>query len=304
MGTKKRAVARKLLEFNAVLGDRHLIAVAVGPSLDPVLLSLGRTPDYRVSKGHASFPKKRAASPNRFRVHYQAGGEWICIDLEETDENYHAVQPSPRGEWLLVRGRADGERDDNAHVYAPDGTRLRSFHAGDGIEDVQATERGDVWVSYFDEGVFGGISLGRSGLACLDRHGRPSFRLSDLTDPILRSMADCYALNVCSGREVWLYFYTDFPLVRLLDRQVAGYWMMPVAGSHGVAVDRGRVLLGGSYDEKETLFLGRLDDLMFESITPVDEAGQPLRKFQPFGRRHCLYLATDESLYVVDIRNL
>jgi hypothetical protein len=304
MGTRKQVVAEQLLEFATVVGDRHLIAVTVGPSLDPILLSLGQTPDYRVHKARASFPKRRAASPNRFRVHFQAGEEWLGIDLAETNENYHAVQPLPAGKWLLVRGRATDEQDHNAHVHAPDGLWLGSLHAGDGIEDVQAAVGGNVWVSYFDEGVFGDTALGQSGLVCFDQGGQPVFRLDELGDPILRSMADCYALNVCSAREVWLYFYTDFPLVRLLDRKVAGHWMMPIAGSHAFAVDGERVLLAGSYDHAGTLFLGRLDKLDFEEVTPVNEEGLPLRKFSAFGRRHRLYLATEDAVHVVDLRNM
>jgi len=304
MATKSRVVARKLLEFDAVLGGRYLINVTAGPSLAPVLLSLEQTPDYRVTAANASFPKQRASSPNRFRVHYQAGEEWVHLDLQPTAENYHAVQPLPRDRWVLVRGRAGGEDDRNAHVYEADGTPAHSFHAGDGIADVQATERGSIWVSYFDEGVFGDTPLGRSGLACFDRDGQPAFHLGNLPDPVLTSMADCYALNVCSDRETWLYFYTDFPLVRLLDRKVAAHWMMPVAGSHALAVDRGQVLLGGSYKRKESLFLVRLDGLDFEEVTPVDAEGQPLVKFRAFGRRHVLYMATEKALNVVDLRSV
>jgi hypothetical protein len=62
--------------------------------------------------------------------------------------------------------------------------------------------------------------------------------------------------------------------------------------------------LGGSYDEKDALFLGRLDTLAFEQILPVDEAGQRLREFRSFGRRHRLYLATTEALHVVELRSL
>ncbi len=304
MGTKNQVVARKLLEFTAILGSRHLITVSAGPSLDPVLLSLEQTPDYRVTTANASFPKRQAVKPNSFRLHYQAGEEWVHLDLPATAENYHAVQPLPRQRWLLVRGRASGEDDRNSQVYEADGTPAHSFHAGDGIADVQATERGSVWVSYFDEGVFGRTALGQSGLACLGRDGPPTFRLNDLPDPVLTSMADCYALNVCSDREVWLYFYTDFPLVRLLDRKVAAHWMMPVAGSHALTVDRGRVLLAGNYKRKESLFLGRLDELDFAEVTPVDEEGQPLRQFRAFGRRDHLYLVTREALHVVDLRTV
>ncbi|HTU19956.1 MAG TPA: hypothetical protein VMG10_17970 [Gemmataceae bacterium] len=301
---KKRATARRLLEIEHVLGCSHLITVTAGPSFDLILLSLEQSPDYRLVTGHGSFAKKRAASPNRFRVHYQSGDDWLSLDLAETLENYHAVQPLSNGRWLLVRCRAAGDQDANAHIYDADGIRTQSFPAGDGIADVQATERGNIWVSYFDEGVFGDTELSRSGLVCLGQDGRSAFRLGDLAEPVLRSMADCYALNVCSDREVWLYFYTDFPLVRLMNRKVAGHWMMPVAGSHAFAVDRERVLLGGSYDRKESLFLGWLDKLDFEEVTPVDENEQPLRKFRAFGRRHHLYLQTEDAIHLVDMHSL
>jgi hypothetical protein len=203
-----------------------------------------------------------------------------------------------------VRGRAGGEQDHNAHVHGPDGAPVSSFHAGDGIEDVQVTEQGHAWVSYFDEGVFGDSALGRNGLVSLDAGGKPVFRFSDLADPVATSMADCYALNVCSGKEVWLCYYTDFPLVQLLEGTLAGWWQIPVDGSHGFAAAGGRVLLGGGYDSKDSLFLGELGSEHFEELTPVDEAGRPLKRFRAFGRRHLLYLATEAALHAVDLRAL
>jgi hypothetical protein len=92
--------------------------------------------------------------------------------------------------------------------------------------------------------------------------------------------------------------------VRLRDRKVAAHWMMSVAGSHGFAVDRGRVQLGGGYKKKGAVFLGTLGTLVFEEVIPVDEAGRPLRKFRAFGRRHHLYLATEGALRVVGRRSL
>jgi hypothetical protein len=149
---------------------RDLITVAVGPSLDPVLLSLEGPPDYRAEAGTCSFPKQRVDRPNRYRVHYLADDDCVGIDLPPTFENYHAVQPLPRG------------------------TRT--------------------------------------------------------TTPTS-------------------YYCTDFPLVRLLDRRLAGSWMMTVHGSRGFAVDGKRVLLGGSYDQSDALFLGALDQLDFQEFQPV-----------------------------------
>lgn len=149
------------------------------------------------------------------------------------------------------------------------------------------------------------MTVGTSGLACLGHHGRPLFRFTELkTDPLIQNMADCYALNVCSDRETWLYYYTDFPLVQLVDRKLAASWPMPVRGSHGFAVDGERVLLGGSYDCKDSLFLVELATLRFQKLTPVDERGSPLPPFRAMGRGACLHLATEAALYRVDLGSL
>ena len=79
---------------------------------------------------------------------------------------------------------------------------------------------------------------------------------------------------------------------------------MPVAGSHGFAVGKERVLMVGGYNQGDSLFLGRLDTLEFEELTAADREGQPLQKFRAFGRRDHLFLATDESLHVVNLSRL
>jgi hypothetical protein len=294
MARKKRAVARRLFDFADVLGGRSILRVTAGPGLEPVLLSLDRPRS----------PRARAAGRQCYRVHRLLGGEWQALDLAPTAERYSLAQPLQGGRWLLVRTWANGTADHNARVHGPDGHPVGSFHAGDGIEDVQTTEQGHVWVSYFDEGVFGDNPLARNGLVCLGEGGTPLFRFADLADPVVASMADCYALNVCSGKEVWLCYYTDFPLVQLLEGTLAGWWPMPVHGAHGFAVDAGRVLLGSSYHRKESLFLGKLGTPAFEEVVPRGEDGQPLRRFRAFGRRHLLYLGTEEALSVVDLREL
>jgi hypothetical protein len=65
-----------------------------------------------------------------------------------------------------------------------------------------------------------------------------------------------------------------------------------------------RVLLGGSYDRKKSLFLGRLDTLEFQEILPVNEDGESLGRFGSFGRRNNLHLATEVALHVVDLCGL
>lgn len=296
--------ARRLLEFAGTVGGGHLIQATVGPNLDPVLLTLEREPDYRVeAPGWASFPKLRAGRPNRFRIHHMvADGVWTTLDLPETDENYHAVQPLGVEGWLLVRGRADDEHDENAHVYDADARPLRSFHAGDGIQDVQATADGQIWVSYFDEGVFSGMSLGRSGLVRLDAQGECEFRFPGDHGGMLPGIVDCYALNVASNREVWLYYYTDFPLVKLVDGKVESVWSgVPVKGSPAFAIRAGMAIFVGGYEDHERLVLMRRGDKRGMKLAIRDECGAPLEGFSAFGRRDRLFLQTETALHAVEV---
>ena len=220
------------------------------------------------------------------------------MTLPPTHENYHFVQPLGGDDWLLVRGRAKGNSDQSAHVYDSAGTLSRSFHAGDGVEDIQTTEDGRTWVSYFDEGVFGDTTLGQAGLVCLDSSGEVTFRFNDLaargTD-----IADCYALNVCSNREVWLCYYTDFPLVQLADGKIAETWPgLSVKGSHAFAVSGRKVFFAGGYDNRNRLFLADLDTSKVQQHIPVDAEGNEITDFAAFGRGS--RLGFNQMVHVLD----
>lgn len=296
-----KIVARHLVDFETVIGNRSLITVTVGPQLNPIILSLGKLPDYRQeSSGGGSFAKKNSDTLNDYRIHYCAGEDWFSVDLAPTLENFHSVQPIGDQDWLLVRCRSSGDKDHNAHVYSAYGEHVRSFPAGDGIEDVQVTKDSNIWISYFDEGVFGDCEWSRSGLVCLDNEGKQVFDFRSVcieADPI----DDCYALNVCSSHETWLCYYTDFPLVRLTDHKVNEIWRnIPVAGSHAFAVSKENVLFAGGYNNRTELIKVHLPTGVFKKLKAVTENGQVLKDFSACGRSHSLYLSTEKSLFVVE----
>lgn len=65
------------------------------------------------------------------------------------------VQPMPGGSVLLARARSSTGRDFlNARLYSSSGELKAAAHIGDGIEHLMTTTRGEIWVGYFDEGVF------------------------------------------------------------------------------------------------------------------------------------------------------
>lgn len=298
-----KTTARHIVDFRDVTGDRHLIGVTADPQLNPIILTTKQEPDYRtVNASGASFPKTQSAQQNDFRIHYFSEDQWQKLDLKPTDENYRHVQPLGKDHWLLIRGRSRSDEDLNAHIYDSHGDVVRSFAAGDGIEDVQVTSDSKIWISYFDEGVFSNVTIGHTGLNCFDENGQKICDYFSIGNP-KTSIDDCYALNVCSDRETWIYFYSDFPVVKITDRKEAKCWPeISVYGSHSFAVIEGYVVFAGSYDERDILFKVELATKKIQKLMPVLEDGTVIKSFYSFSRAHHLFLVTDNSLYVIDAR--
>lgn len=294
--------ATRLANVKDIVGDRHVIRITAGPLLEPVILSVREAPQYRHPTLERTVSRK-VGERNDFRVHYLVDGEWRVIELAPTLENYHLAQPLGDGEWLLVSRGSTSDDDRNAHVYNSDGIRRRSFPAANGIEDVQTTRSSKIWISFFDEGVYGNIKMGQSGLICLDKHGK---RLHDFAAIAASTgyIDDCYAINVCDEHNVWLYYYDDFPLVKLTDGKLAKVWRgIPVKGSRAFAVADARDVFAGSYKDRNTLFDVRPDGRV-RRFEPVDENGSRISGFVAFGRSHCLFIATDESIFLFDFSRL
>ena len=93
-------------------------------------------------------------------------------------------------------------------MFDVEGGLLRSILLGDGIEDLQTTSAGQIWVSYFDEGIFGNLGwkrpVGSCGLRAFDSEGNSTFEFKPVSG--LESIVECYALNVTSDSEAWCYY--------------------------------------------------------------------------------------------------
>lgn len=59
------------------------------------------------------------------------------------------------GRWLLVESRAES-RTENGYFLDHNGMETGRFVAGDGIEGIACAPDGSFWISYFDEGIYGG----------------------------------------------------------------------------------------------------------------------------------------------------
>lgn len=294
------------------LDGGELVAFGAGPDGLVYLASALRPLDYCVEPpGWPSFPKDVPDAPQAYRV-VSLAGDRVVLDVVIEDEpfNIHHVQPLGADELLLACARSHHGRlrGENGRVYTRGGGFGRALRLGDGIESVQTTPGGRIWTSYFDEGVFGGFSedepAGASGLAAWGAGGE---RLYAFAPPEgLDSICDCYALNVASDEEVWFYYYTQFPLVRLRGFEVADFWPeVPVAGSHAFAVGDGHALFHGGYDDPGSCHLFQLKaDGRAGPVKKIElggPGGEELSGRHVSGRGDALHFVSGAALYRLDI---
>lgn len=206
---KQTVVAPLLCDLTEELGKRFFHQLCIGAKRDVLMLSTLKS--LSVTAG-------RSRDKTQFRVHHWHNGELQEFDLPMTPQVYYFAQAL--GQYYLSVAARCVSQEHNAFVFDAQGNLLRSWHVGDGIEDVQVAPNGQIWVSYFDEGVFSGNPLSAQGLVCFDSQGKLPFEfLKDC--PAMPEecdgMADCYALNVASNRDTWLCYYTKFPLVHLRE---------------------------------------------------------------------------------------
>jgi hypothetical protein len=163
---------------------------------------------------------------------------------------------STRGESAVkarCRWRGKGDFDLNGMVYNPGTGETLRILAGDGVEAIGADAARRIWVSYFDEGVFGNCGwrlgegpdpVGAAGLNCFDRGGDILWRAQEA------GIADCYALNVGRGG-VHFYYYMDFRPGTVGEGFSVTYRDPELEGCHAVAVDGDGALFSAQYDERD-----------------------------------------------------
>lgn len=208
------------------------------------------------------------------------------------------VQPFGEG-WLL--GDTRGGRTD---IYDRAGRPQRTLDLGDASEDLQTTPNGKIWVSYFDEGVYGRGVGSQQGVVCFDPSGHPIFKYFDFAiENELPLIDDCYAMNVIGEDEVWLSYYSAFPLVSIRNFQLHRTWndFGPIGNAFAIFDDfvvfpkcYTRVNGGNSLLLRRTLSEAPKD----ESLEAIDDEGKTIGgEFKTAARGSQFYLWTKTSLY-------
>jgi hypothetical protein len=220
--------------------------------------------------------------PERLRIRHRLDGEWTLREVElERALEQPIVQPLP-GRALLVAGRdswrrAAGEAELNGWVFGAEGELRDRLLLGDGVEDVQATASGELWVSYTLQGTTGDYGLhgwgrlspeewvdpvGYSGLVKLDARGR---RLFEFEPPAGGSiMNDCYALNAW-GEEAWVCYHPGFTLARIGLDGATETWSTGLDCVDAIALEAERVLLCRS-GQQPRAWLARLGRGILEEL--------------------------------------
>jgi len=314
------------LTLRARLGEsmtgEEPVSFSVGPEGEAVVLLAAEAdaPDVLgrdTSPGWATFPHSTTPRPILTSALMHDGRSARRVRLQDGIPAHPHVQPLPGGEVLVVGARCwrfkDGTAEHNAFVYRADGTLRRTATFGDGIADVQSTTRGEIWVSYFDEGIFGSYGwggaegpspIGGSGLIRFDERGAPSWKYTPPES--FDGIDDCYALNVADDA-VWAYYYASFPLVRIERDDVVTAWRTEISGASAFATDGERVLFYGGYaDERERCVLGLLKDgAVAEMIACrlILPSGEPLEAARVIGRGPLLHVFAGADWFSADVRS-
>jgi len=300
-------------DFSEIIGRKIIISTSVGPNGEAVVLAVEKEfekdPFGRNKQKFGSFPlsKPQRSYP---AVFVRCDGKSIRQnELADVEIAYPFIQPLPDGEILIVAGRCDfrnGNPEQNALVYGPDGLLRLQFVLGDGINGVQTTSDGKIWVGYSDEGVFGNFGWDKpmraAGLVCFDKYGK---KVWDYEPPKgVGSIADCYAFNVCIDA-VWTCYYTDFPLVRIDSHKRICMWKNDVDGANAVAIHGDRILFWGGYgDQRSRCILQKIKgcELVLSSeLTITSRSKLCIDGASIIGRGSLLHAFSDRTWFTFDL---
>ncbi len=109
---------------------------------------------------------------------------------------------------------------------------------------------GKLWAAYFDEGVFGN-GEGAEGVVVRNGAGRKIWAF-DAGKAGTDSVDDVYAFNLAAEDDAWVYFYTQFAIVRWRKNQPT-VWQTRVEGARALAVRSTEALLLGDFDDPTSL---------------------------------------------------
>ncbi len=270
---KKTYKVEEVIDFSSILkNDDEIVSISVDKDgINSLIIHLA--PEYRTENGMFAIIKTEKPKNYTFFRHDFNGNLIFKTIIKNEYFNFHNVNILPNDEILLICGRSryvsETEIDKNARVYNIEGEFLRDFIVGDGIENVKIDNNGDIWTSYFDEGIFGNYGwnnpIGSSGLVCWDKKGNKKWEFEPIEG--LNYMADCYAMNIDSENNVWFYYYTEFPIVKLNGEKKIEFWNTTIHGANSLNIFKNKILMADGYSGDVFVLL----ELKGKSIKKLNE---------------------------------
>lgn len=267
-----------------------------------------------LGEGGAAFPKGQVEHGAVLRIVRARGTAIQATEIPDQTIVPFYVQPVQDG-VLVVSARCrwrEGGPEKNAVMYGWDGKVRAAFTLGDGVKDVRVTPDGRIWASYFDEGVFGNygwgdpdtaLPIGRSGFVAFDSAGRVTFEY-DAKKAGTDSICDAYAMNLDERGDAWVYFYTEFPIVRISTGSYK-VWAYGKAGAHALAVRDGQALLFGGHQGERGA--ARVVSLRPDGTTKIldepellDPDGRSLADARGVGMGGRMFFFRDAEVFVLE----
>jgi hypothetical protein len=313
MKRTRTITARLVVDLRRELEDCQ-DPIAFGIGCDGTVLAAGRasTENLYVDRGLGRFPKSHLDAATSYQVLAWRDGHLRQLRLVEESLVISYAQPIESGVLLVgARCRWTPESvEKNAVIYDWDAREVRRLTLGDGIQDVRTTPDGTIWTSYFDEGTCGNYGwnhpgptpIGAPGLVAFDQRGVVRWAY-DAEKAHTDSICDAYALNVATTDDVWIYFYTEFPIVHVVG---GGYQVWPVkqGGASALVVQGQRALLFGDYKERDRTRIVEMSpngrSKVVEEVSLVDANGRGFEVARTYGVGPTLFLIRDRVVYEVD----
>ncbi|MDR1912129.1 MAG: hypothetical protein LBQ52_07290 [Helicobacteraceae bacterium] len=267
--------------------------------------------DFR-GKVNLLFAKNRKDNlPKNYKL-IILGKDTNAIDRISKNEYHFAMQiANDRYCFIRARSRHLGENryEKNCEIVDGFGAKIDEFFIGDGIEDAQTNANSELWVSYFDEGVYSGDPFGQNGLNCFNIKGDAIYSYNYNEAGVI--IDDCYALNVVSKDTIWIYVYNAFRLIKIKNKKIEKIFTPPekIRYWRAFAIHKDKVLIYASDGARKALhFLCAFDGdkgkiYSIKTIEFYDKNDEkPLYCYR--AQKEAIYFWQNDALYKASVINL
>ena len=294
----------------------HLHQAGTLPRLGPNHQVIG----YNISgAGEALVMYSQARGENRQQLTLaitKASG-WDIFEFDDTDIRFPTFDIFRDGRIFVADSRCSwrskNDFDRNGFPFDAQGKLKTQILVGDGVKELFVDDAERVWVSYFDEGIFGNNGwgqrgaepVGASGLNVFSSNSEILWRYIPPTENL--RIDDCYSLNVFD-RGAYIYSYSAFPVCKIDEQYSVKSWKTDLAGCTNLVVFDNYVLLRSAYgDQRNVAYFGCCEAGALRIINKIEltlPPGSQVGNGQFVSRGASIYYFDDEAWFRGDIKSL